>query len=322
MQFPQPLKARTLLLMSLLMFSASASACAQPKSTRMAPGSSIKELVPDSPDHTELGICQEGSVSVTYGSLYQEGKITIQPYDLATLPALPDGYELFGGTACLITTTAVIGPPHIVRFRVTSVTDETTFGSLRIFHAEPDTFDPESPMWFDRTILPPQKPAPDFDAKTLGASSDQLGVFVIGRLMREVPTGTADLSVQCSVSADRVRAPKSVTFTCKVTNNGPQTATSVGFIDSLPPETTLVSHRATQGTCKEGAGSLYCKLGTLPVNASATVEVEVKLHEGIRSLPTEGKTFANAAWVSAKQTDNNRENDRATQLTLMLPAVP
>ena len=295
--------------------------CGQPKLTHMLPEYSVKNSNPESPHTTELKICQEASVSVTYCSLYQEGRLRIEPYDLRNLPALPDGYEVFGSTACLITTTAVIGPPHIVKFRVTSVTDKTTFASLRIFHAEPDTFDPESPMWFDRTILSPEKPAPEF-AKTLSASTDELGVFVIGRLMREVPTGTADLSVKCRVSSDRVRPPNSVTFTCKVTNNGPQRATGVGLIDSFPLETTLVSHRATQGTCKEEAGSLYCKLGTLTVGASATVEIEVKLYEGIRSLPTEGKTFANAAWVAAKQTDNNRENDRAVQLTLILPAGP
>ena len=177
-------------------------------------------------------------------------------------------------------------------------------------------------MWFDRKILPTQKLAPDFDAKTLSASTDELGVFVIGRLTRETPKGLADLSVQCRASADRVRAPNSVTYTCKVTNNGPQAATDAGLIDSLPLETRLVSHRTTQGSCKEEAGSLYCKLGTLPPNASATIEVEVKLHESIRSLPTGGKTFANAVWVAAEQTDKNPKNDRATQLTLILPAGP
>jgi uncharacterized repeat protein (TIGR01451 family) len=264
---------------------------------------------------------QDGPVSVAYGSLYQTGSIKIEPYDLTTLPVLPAGYAALNNRAYLITTTAIVGPPHVVHFSAASIADEEDFSNLRIFHAEPDTFDPDSPMWVDSTVRLPETPAPDFTAKTINARSDRLGVFVIGKLVQKIPPNTdvADLVVTCSGSAARLTAPNNITYTCTVMNKGPQPATEIGLIDGLPNDGVLVSANPSQGSCKERTGSLYCKLGRLAVGASATIVLVVKPYEGTGSFPPEGKMTANSAWAGAREMDSNVDNNNATETTLILP---
>lgn len=281
----------------------------------------LANLLPSTAVQSIKSAPQDGPVSVTYGSIYREGALKIVRYELSSLPKLPDGYVAFNGTAYLITTTAVIGPSHVVHFKVMSAVDEETFRSLRIFHAEPDTFDPDNPMWVDRTIRSPENPAPNFSDKTIHATSDELGVFVIARRLRNMPADTAiaDVAVTCKSSPESVTSPNTITYVLKVTNNGPGAATEVGLVNGLSPDGTLLSITASQGTCKEKSGSIYCKLGTLAVEASAAVKVEVKPYEGTGSFPAEGKTIATGAWASAKQADSNTENNSTTETTLVFP---
>lgn len=264
---------------------------------------------------------QDGPVSVTYGSVYETGSIKIAPYDLSNLPALPAGYAPLDDKAYLITTNAVVGPPHVTHFKTQSINDKEVFENLRIFHAEPDTFDPDSPMWVDATILPPEESAPNFSARTVNARSDDLGVFVIGKLVKKNPakTDVADLVVTCDDSADPVVSPNNFTYTVKVLNRGPQTATEVGLVDALPHEGVFVSATPNQGSCKEKTGSLYCKLGTIAVGGSATIVIVVKPGEGSGRFPPEGRTTTNGAWAAAKEMDPNDDNNRATETTLLLP---
>lgn len=264
---------------------------------------------------------QDGPVSVTYGGVYKTGSLKIEPHDLTNLPGLPAGYSALDDKAYLITTTAVVGPPQVVHFKTSSITDREVFEKLRIFHAEPDNFDPDAPRWVDVTLLSPDPRAPDFSTRSINSESTDLGVFVIGKLMAKVPPspGVADLAVACTSSANPVRAPNNVTYTCRVTNNGPQVATEAGLNGSPTPDGTLVSSNASQGSCKFRGGNLYCKLGTLAVGASATVVIVIKPYEGFASFPREGKMTATGAAVGSREVDNNPANDSVTEMTLMLP---
>jgi uncharacterized protein DUF11/Big-like domain-containing protein len=180
---------------------------------------------------------------------------------------------------------------------------------------------PDDVFGVDRTINFPEAPAPDFSGKTIHASSDELGVFVIAKLVQNTlpSTAVADVAVTCTGSPETVTAPNNINYVVRVVKNGPQVATEIGLINGLSPDGTLVSMTASQGTCKEKGGSIYCKLGSLAVNGSATLKLEVKPYEGTGSFPPEGKTVGNGAWIAARETDNNAENNRATETTLVLP---
>lgn len=266
----------------------------------------------------------DGPVSVTYGDVYKKGEVKINLYDLSKLPSLPAGYEVLRGEAYEVTTTAIVSGPHVVHFRAGSINDENTFKKLRVFHAERDTFDPENLVWKDRTILGSAEQAgeaPNFSKRSLYASSDKLGVFVIGKLVREVQTNsaTADLSVSCEAALERVTAPTPITFTLRVLNKGPDTANDIGVIDSLAGSVAFVTWEPSQGKCKEGVGSVYCKLGSLQPGESATITIKLQPDEGRGSFPQEGMSALNSAFARAQEHDPDTTNNSSTDRTIVLP---
>lgn len=264
---------------------------------------------------------QDGPVSVSFGSVYEEGNTTFAPYDLSTLPQLPAGYAALNNAAHLITTTATVGGPYQVDFSAASVTDQNDFNSLKIFEAEPDPFDPERPIWVDATIVSPDSPAPNFSNKTLSGRTDRLGVFVIGKLAQTVPpAAVANLRLSSSDSPDPVRAGNNLTYTVTVTNDGPQTATEVAFKNPISPDVDLISATTSQGTCKTIEATVYCSLNSLAAGSSATVTLVVQPTEGTADFPAAGKMIANVSLVRAKELDSDVSNNSVTEATNAQPS--
>jgi len=73
MQILQSFKARSFVLMSLLLFSTSTSACAQEKPKRMISGPSFKELVPEAPNEKEDGISEIIFIGLPEGLMTPSG---------------------------------------------------------------------------------------------------------------------------------------------------------------------------------------------------------------------------------------------------------
>lgn len=163
--------------------------------------------------------------------------------------------------------------------------------------------------------------APNFSERSIHASTADPGLFVIGRLVRKVPTSsaTADLSVSCEAAVDRVTAPTPITFTVRVLNKGPDTANDVGVIDSLAGSVAFLTWEPSQGECKEGVGSVYCKLGSLKAGESATITIKLQPDEGKGSFPQEGMSALNSAFATAQEHDPDTTNNRSTATTTVLP---
>jgi len=88
--------------------------------------------------------------------------------------------------------------------------------------------------------------------------------------------GEADLLVDKVQSAETLQVGQTQTCTITVRNNGRGTATNVTLTDDLwSDRATLVSVTASQGSCT-GTTAITCALGTLNVNASATVTLVVR----------------------------------------------
>lgn len=120
----------------------------------------------------------------------------------------------------------------------------------------------------------------------------------------------SDLAVTVSHSPDPVRVGSILTYTINVTNNGPDPATGVSVIDSLPPEVTFVSTTASQGACS-GSGTISCALGNLPNGTSATVTIVV--------TPTVEGLLSNTASVRGNEPDSNAGNDSDTDTITVGP---
>jgi uncharacterized repeat protein (TIGR01451 family) len=126
--------------------------------------------------------------------------------------------------------------------------------------------------------------------------------------------GVADLAVTKTQSAPTLQIGQTLTYTLRVTNNGPSVATNVELTDVLPSaHATFESASPGQGSCT-GTTRLTCSLGTLNVGASATVTVVVRA--------TSAGVLPNAADVTGTEPDPNLANNSATTGAIVLPPIP
>ncbi len=124
---------------------------------------------------------------------------------------------------------------------------------------------------------------------------------------------TADLSITQSSSATTLPVGADVTYTLKVSNNGPEGAAGVTVQDTLPTGARLVSAVPSQGTCS-GSTPLKCVLGTLASGTGATVTLTVQLNQG--------GTNTNTSSVSSESLDLDSANNQSqSAVTVTVPVV-
>ena len=254
----------------------------------------------------------DGPISVDLGEVFNRAPIKIEDVELAKLPALPRGYAALNNKAFVITTESEAAGPYTVSFRASSISDEETFKNLRVFHAEPDKFDPESLVWVDRTASQPAASDPHFSTRTITAQSDELysGLYVIGKLVEKISPSTAvtDLEVVAKGTPESVQLPEKVTFSITVKNNGPDGATDVGAImDQSRVGGYFVSATPTQGTCKALRTGVYCKVGQLAAGGSANIKLVIDPTSDFGERPYESEIR-----VAATEKDSNLDNNATT----------
>lgn len=264
---------------------------------------------------------QDGPVGVKYDKVFQTGDVKIEPFNLADLPPLPAGYVALNNKAYRITTSAIVAGRHTVRFAVPSVTEENVFQKLRIFHVDNDPFDPDGHVWVDVTVPKSATTSASFSTKTIYGQAEGLGIFVIAKLVREVPPSTAiaDLVVTTTGVTDRIAAPNLISYTIKVVNKGPDNASDVGLWDSVAGPVNLVSVEPSRGKCKPDYSQIVCKLGSLKVGESITVAVKLKPYEGRSSFPQEGREISHDSGAKAVEKDPAPQNNEASDTVLVFP---
>lgn len=119
-------------------------------------------------------------------------------------------------------------------------------------------------------------------------------------------TASADLAITKTDAPDPVSIGSNLTYTITVSNNGPDAASNVTVVDTLPASVSFVSSTPTQGSCS-GTTTVTCNLGGIANGANATVTLVVS--------PGTAGTLTNTATVSATETDPNATNNSATAST-------
>ena len=122
-------------------------------------------------------------------------------------------------------------------------------------------------------------------------------------------TAEADLAIQKLDEPDPVEINRDLTYTLRVTNNGPEEARGVQVVDQLPQGVQFVS-ASGPGACvgpDSGAANVTCDFGSIPNGASVDAKVVVR--------PTGFGKLTNTATVSSASGDNNQGNNTATQET-------
>ncbi|NJP30992.1 COG1361 S-layer family protein [Micromonospora thermarum] len=117
-----------------------------------------------------------------------------------------------------------------------------------------------------------------------------------------------DLRITKSDSPDPVYAGQPLTYTVTVTNDGPNTASSVTVTDTLPAG---VAFQSSTPACTNAAGTLTCDLGELLPGQSVPLVIQVAVPANFPA-----GTITNTATVAAAdQFDPNPGNNTATATT-------
>ena len=125
------------------------------------------------------------------------------------------------------------------------------------------------------------------------------------------PCPGVDLSIGITDVPDPVFVTSNLFYTITVTNRGPNLARGVGVSLPLPPSFVFVSGSSPQGSVVFSGGTVSASLGTLDINAVATVSVNV--------IPTTNGLFSATATVSSIDTEVDPSNNSATASTFVSP---
>lgn len=119
------------------------------------------------------------------------------------------------------------------------------------------------------------------------------------------------LSIEIGASRDVAVIGESLTYTLRVSNDGPSAATGVVLTDILPPSVSLVS----APDCEAAQGTVTCTIPTLSAGASAERSITVMVQP---SAADEG-SLANTASVSAAEIEADFAPESAT---VTIPVTP
>ncbi len=122
-----------------------------------------------------------------------------------------------------------------------------------------------------------------------------------------VLSGT-DLSVSQTDTPDPVNVASSLAYSMIVRNAGPDDATGVTLVDTLPAGVILRSASASQGGCVEAGGVVTCTLGALTGGATADVNIAL-------TSPFSAGTITNSAVVSGNESDPVPGNNTSIENT-------
>ena len=122
-------------------------------------------------------------------------------------------------------------------------------------------------------------------------------------------TGT-NLSITQTDTPDPVNVASNINYSLNISSAGPDDATGVTVVDTLPAGVTFQSATATQGSCTEAAGTVTCFLGNLSGGANATVNIVV-------TAPFVTGTITNTATVSSVEVDPVPGDNTSTENTVV-----
>lgn len=104
------------------------------------------------------------------------------------------------------------------------------------------------------------------------------------------PPPSADVMVAKADAPDPAHVGQKLTYTVTVHNNGPDSASGVTLVDTLPKTPGFGSVSTTQGTCVRSKTGVSCSIGTMANAATVTVTNRRQAnHEGSRHEHRHGR---------------------------------
>lgn len=152
---------------------------------------------------------------------------------------------------------------------------------------------------------------------TAGVSTTALDPNVANDFDTETTTVTAsaNLAITKVDTPDPVDAAGTLTYTIRVTNTGPSTATNITVSDTLPAALTNLSVSGPGwDDCNLTSSLVTCTLSTLNVSAAPVIVVTGQ-------APNNATTLNNTATVSASTADPNAANNTSGNISTTVRAV-
>jgi uncharacterized repeat protein (TIGR01451 family) len=127
-----------------------------------------------------------------------------------------------------------------------------------------------------------------------------------------VPVADAGLSV--AAAPNPVVVGSNLTYTCSVTNLGPQTALNVVLTDPLPPGVNFVNASCSVGLIVNGSGTVTCNFGNLASGAAATATIIVS--------PSAAGSITNVISLATASSDTNSGNNSVSSVVVAANPAP
>ncbi|EDN72876.1 protein of unknown function DUF11 [Beggiatoa sp. SS] len=156
----------------------------------------------------------------------------------------------------------------------------------------------------------------------VAGSSDGASVYVAALFSNSITafsTLSTDLQISMVAAQDRVAINSPLVYSITVTNRGPDQATGVTLIDTLPVGITFSTAEATQGSCSHDATNnvVNCALETLAAQAAVTVTLTITTPASVGT-----GTLSNQATVTSHQVDPNLSNNSVAKDIPLVETIP
>jgi len=159
-------------------------------------------------------------------------------------------------------------------------------------------------------------------ATAVAGSSDGASVYVAALFSNSITafsTLSTDLQISMVAAQDRVAINSPLVYSITVTNRGPDQATGVTLIDTLPVGITFSTAEATQGSCSHDATNnvVNCALETLAAQAAVTVTLTITTPASVGT-----GTLTNQATITSNQVDPNLSNNSVAKDIPLVETIP
>ncbi|HID99872.1 MAG TPA: DUF11 domain-containing protein [Thiotrichaceae bacterium] len=125
----------------------------------------------------------------------------------------------------------------------------------------------------------------------------------------------ANLSVMMTASSDPINLGGELSYTLTVNNAGPNVASTVQVVDTLPNEVTFESGSGTDWACREDNSTVTCELATLAVGEANPITLNV-------IAPNTTGLISNQATVSAATNDSDTSNNSTSETSTVKTLPP
>ncbi len=183
------------------------------------------------------------NTSIVFNNVTQFGSTTVKALPLSSVTLPGGGAPPAGSLAFDVTTTATFTGPVTLTFNVPTVNDPAAFALLRVYHGE------GTPVQFvDRTILPPDSPAPNYVPRQISARVTSLSPFVIALPQTNQPGNTAPTITAASALSRQQGSPGTVSTIATVSDAETAPGSLTVTATPVPTGITVSSITNTNGT--------------------------------------------------------------------------